>query len=87
MIYDGERGWSETWCQRLSICSILKGFLLGEVKGLNSYYFLSTNEEVAFTKIEPNTTVGIHNGGSNTRVNIDLMLSDPYAGVSDDDET
>ncbi|CAD7951131.1 unnamed protein product [Amoebophrya sp. A25] len=58
--------------QDLNACSIFADALPGGK--LRDYYFLANNEEISFQLFLPNTTVGVHSGGSNTRINLDLLL-------------
>lgn len=80
VLYDGVRGWDPRWCggtgtARLQLCELLRGRLLGEAARLLRYYVLDNNEEVSISRLSgPRTVVRPHNGGTNARINFDLLV-------------
>ena len=56
------------------VCQLLKGRLLGEKNGLQPYYFLKNNEEVAVINLMANVNTPVSSGFSNTRLNIVMLM-------------
>ena len=60
---------------QLHMCEVLREALPG--RHLSDYYFLGNNEEISLHMFLPGTEIGVHNGGSNTRLNVNLLLGVP----------